>query len=358
MKALILAGGRGTRLRPLTHTTNKHLLPIANQPMIVRVIEDAVDLGVDQVIININKGDTELPSVIGDGSTYHTRITYIEQPTPNGMMYPIKLAEKLIGDDDFLFSAGDNILVGGFRKHYDEFKKKKSDAHVLVVRRPDYQQFGVAVLDGDRVVRTVEKPKRYISDLVLTAIYFFTPAVFTCMDKVKPIDPKGTGKPEYYPPVVINWMVKHGYTFTASEITGWWKDTGMPQDIIEANSFVLARKENFAKKGKVENSKVEGRIDLPSTSRIRDSVVRGPVSIGEYVQIEKSYIGPYTSIGNNSSVSESQIENSIVMEDVTISNVKRRLDGCLIGKGSNVTESEQRPEAATLYIGDDSQVIL
>ncbi len=358
MKALILAGGRGTRLRPLTHTTNKHLLPIANMPMISRIIYDAVDLGVSEVIININKGDTELPSIIGDGSTFNTKITYIEQPSPNGMMYPIKLAEKIIGNDEFLFSAGDNILVGGFKQHYETFKKFKSDAHVLVVRRPDYQNFGVAVLNGNKVVRTVEKPKRYISDLVLTAIYFFTPAVFQCMDKVKPIDPKGTGKPEYYPPVVINWLVKHGYNFTASEITGWWKDTGMPEDIIEANAFVLRNAQDLTCKGTVEDSKIEGNVELHPTSIVKDSVIRGPVTIAENTVIENCYIGPYTAIGANSEISLSHIENSIVMDNAKITAVKKRLDGCLIGKGSLVTESWRLPRSTSLFIGDDSKVIL
>ena len=244
MKALILAGGRGTRLRPLTHTKNKHALPIGNRPMIERIIRDAIDLGIKDIIININKGDKEIPELLGNGKRFgkNIKIQYIEQPEPNGMMYPIKLAEKLIGDDEFLFSAGDNILAGGLKQHYEDFKKKKSDAHVLVVRRSDYQNFGVAVVKGDKVVKTVEKPKEFVSDLVLTAIYFFTPVVFKAFDYVKPIDPKGTGKPEYYPPVVNNWLIENGYKMTTSEVTGWWKDTGAPEDLILQTDSYLREK--------------------------------------------------------------------------------------------------------------------
>ncbi|MCA9381826.1 NTP transferase domain-containing protein, partial [Candidatus Dojkabacteria bacterium] len=224
MKALILAGGRGTRLRPLTHTMNKHLLPIGNRPMIFRVIEDAIELGINDLIININKGDTELPRIIlsYNKKNWKKNFQFIEQPEPNGMMYPIKLAEKLIGNEEFFFSAGDNILLGGLKKHYDDYKKNKADAHILVVKRKDYRQFGVAVIKNGQLVNTVEKPKKYISDLVLTAIYFFKPVVFGAFENIKPIDPNNTGKPEYYPPTVNNWVIKQGYKFTASEVTGWW----------------------------------------------------------------------------------------------------------------------------------------
>lgn len=358
MKALILAGGRGTRLRPLTHTQNKHLLPIANEPMISRIIGDAVALGINEIIINLNQGDKEVPTVLGNGKKFSskTKISYIEQPTPNGMMWPIKLAEKIIGKDEFLFAGGDNILVGGLKQHYKDFKSKKSDAHVLVVKRPDYQNFGVAVMNGDRVVRTVEKPKRFVSDLVLTAIYFFTPVVFECMDKVKPIDPKGTGKPEYYPPVVINWLIKHKYKFTASEITGWWKDTGMPEDIIAANAFVLRSTPPAYSQAKFTNSIIEGPAQIDKTAKIKNSTVRGPVCIGKHVVIENCYIGPYTSIGDGCNLINTELENSIIMEESSISNVTRRLDGCLIGKNVTITENNHIPKSSRLYVGDDSTV--
>lgn len=360
MKALILAGGRGTRLRPLTHTKNKHMLPIGNRPMIERIIRDAVNLGITDIIINVNMGDKEIPELIGDGKKFakNVKIQYIEQPEPNGMMYPIKLAEKLIGDDEFLFSAGDNILAGGLKPHYDDFKKKKSDAHVLVVRRPDYQNFGVVVMKDDKIVKTVEKPKEFVSDLVLSAIYFFTPAVFKAFDYVKPIDPKGTGRPEYYPPVINNWLIENGYTFTASEVTGWWKDTGAPEDLILANRLVLEREVLEKNYGKVVESKLEGNIEIGKGSKIKNSLLRGPISIGENCVIENAYVGPFTSVGDGSTIKDTEIENSILMGNSSVCNLGNRLDSCLIGWNAEVTTKESLPKVDTLFIGDDSKVEL
>jgi glucose-1-phosphate thymidylyltransferase len=360
MKALILAGGRGTRLRPLTHTKNKQMLPIGNKPMIERIIQDAIDLDIKDIIININKGDKELPELLGDGKRFGKgiKIQYIEQPEPNGMMYPIKLAERLIGKEDFLFSAGDNILTGGLKEHYKDFKKKKSDAHVLVVRRPDYQNFGVAVMEGDKVVKTVEKPKEYVSDLVLSAIYFFTPAVFKSFDHIKPIDPKKSGKPEYFPPVVNNWLIDNGYTMTASEVTGWWKDTGAPEDLILGNRLILEKETLDKNEGKVIDSKVEGNVEIKKGSKIKNSVIRGPVSIAKNCTLENAYIGPFTSIGEGSTVKNAQIENSILMGNCNIHDLDTILDSSLIGWNAEVTQKNGYPKADTLYIGDDSVVQL
>jgi len=360
MKALILAGGRGTRLRPLTHTKNKHMLPIGNRPMIERIILDAIDLGIKDIIININKGDKEMPELLGKGKRFGKNITiqYIEQPEPNGMMYPIKLAEKLIGNEDFLFSAGDNILTGGLKQHYKDFKKKKSDAHVLVVRRPDYQNFGVAVMKGDKVIKTVEKPKEYVSDLVLSAIYFFTPAVFKAFDDIKPIDPKGTGKAEYYPPVVNNWLIDNGYTMTASEVTGWWKDTGAPEDIILANRLILEKECLDTRKGEVIDSKLEGNVEIRKGSTIKNCVLRGPISIAEDCILEDAYIGPFTSIGAGSVIKKAQIENSILMGNCKVHDLDTILDSSLIGWNAEITQKNGYPKADTMYIGDDSVVQL
>jgi len=360
MKALILAGGRGTRLRPLTHTKNKHMLPIGNRPMIERIILDAIDLGIKDIIININKGDKEMPELLGNGKRFGRgiKIQYIEQPEPNGMMYPIKLAEKLIGDDEFLFSAGDNILTGGLKQHYEDFKKKKSDAHVLVVKRPDYQNFGVAVMKDGKIIKTVEKPQEYVSDLVLSAIYFFTPVVFEAFKYAKPIDPKGTGKPEYYPPVINNWLIENGYTMTASEVTGWWKDTGAPEDLILANRLILEREVLKIDDGDIKNTDIQGNVEIKKGVKITGSTIRGPISIGENVVIENSYIGPFTSIGADSVVRNVEIENSILMGNCNVHDLDRRLDSCLIGWNAEVTSKNSHPKADSLFIGDDSKIYL
>lgn len=274
------------------------------------------------------------------------------------MMYPIKLAKKLIGNEEFFFSAGDNILLGGLRKHYDDYKKNKSDAHILVVKRKDYRQFGVAVIKDGQLVKTVEKPKRFISDLVLTAIYFFKPVVFDAFDHIKPIDPNNTGKPEYYPPTVNNWLIKQGYKFTASEVTGWWKDTGKPGDLIEANQMVLDRDlEEFNKSKSIKDSTLQGRLQIESGVKIINSTIRGPVSIKNGSIVKNAYIGPYTSIGENCVIENSQIENSILLGNVTIENHYKRIDSSLFGW--NTVLNYQNEGIANQYlIGDNSSIDL
>jgi glucose-1-phosphate thymidylyltransferase len=213
-------------------------------------------------------------------------------------------------------------------------------------------------MEGDKIVKTVEKPKEYVSDLVLSAIYFFTPAVFESFDHIKPIDPKKSGKPEYYPPVVNNWLIDNGYTMTASEVTGWWKDTGAPEDIILANRLILEKECLTKDEGKVVDSKVEGNVEIRKGTKIKNSVIRGPVSIAENCTLENAYIGPFTSIGEGSTVRNAQIENSILMGNCNIHDLDTIIDSSLIGWNAEVTQKNGYPKADTLYIGDDSLVQL
>lgn len=363
MKALILAGGRGTRMRPITHTLNKHLIPIAGEPMLFRIIRDVADLGVKEIIVNLNQGDKEVPAAVGTGKRWGVKIRYIEQEKPNGMMYPIKLAQDLIGNNNFIFSAGDNILSGGLKKHLKTFREYKSDAHVLVVKRKDYQHFGVAKIKGNRIIDTVEKPKTFVSDLVLTGIYFFTPCVFAAMDKAKPIDPKGQNKPEYYPPTVINVLLKEKKKFTYSEVTGWWKDTGLPIDINLGNQLVMSdmAKEDFTFKGSAgEGSCIDGRVKTGKGTVINGrSMIRGPVIIGENCIVENSFIGPYTAIGNNSVIKNAEIENSIVMDNVQIDTGMVRVVDSLIGNNAKITPNGcTLPTGHRLIIGEHASVEL
>ena len=357
MKALILAGGRGTRLKPLTHTKNKHVIPIGNEPMIFRVISDIIEAGIKDIIININAGDKELPYIINSAG-FNVEFKYIEQPEPNGMMYPIILAQDLIGDDKFLLHGGDNVLSGGLKKYVNEFEHNGSDAHLLVTKVDNPERFGVALTQGNRLIKTVEKPKKWISDLAMTAIYMYNSSVFEAMKHVEPIDPKGGSKPEYYPPPVHQWLVDNGYIVTVTEVTGWWKDTGKPDDLLLANRLVLERKENYIKEGKVVNSNIEGSCEIKTGAHVENSKIRGPVSIGRNVIIKNSYIGPYTSIGDNSIIENAQIENSIVMGNAKIHDLNIRLDSCLIGWNSEVTKKLELPKSSSLFIGDDSLILM
>lgn len=355
MKAILLAGGRGTRLRPLTHTSNKHLIPIGNEPMIFRVVKDLVDVGIKDIIVNINAGDTSIRAAI-ESKSWGVNFHYIEQAEPNGMMYPIKLAENLIGDDKFILHAGDNVLSGGLKKYVAEFEKSNVDAHLLVTKVQHPERFGVAVVEGNKLIRTVEKPKKWISDLAVTAIYMYSPAVFEAMRHAKPLAVSEDSKPEYFPPPVHQWLVDNGYNVTITEVTGWWKDTGKPNDLLLANRLVLEKKETYIQEGKVENCEIEGDVEIKAGAVVSNCKLRGPISIGKNAIIKDSYVGPFTSIYDDSKLVGVEIENSIVLGNVEINHLNRRLDSCLIGWNSKVTERVERPAASSLFIGDDSTV--
>lgn len=356
MKAIILAGGRGTRLRPLTHTTNKHLIPIGGKPMIERVIEDVVEAGITEILVNLNKGDVEIPAALGDGSKWGARITYQEQPEPNGMMYPILLAEEYINGDDFILHAGDNILAGGLKKYVHELQHTDCSALVLVTRIKNPERFSVYQVEGNRALSVVEKPSEPIGDLAGTAIYMYKgDAIFKAMKEVKPIVAGKGGIAEYYPPPAHQWMIDNGYTVCVTECTGWWKDTGKPEDLIAANHLALEVLETSIK-GDIDESSVEGRIELGEGSSIEDCIIRGPVFIGKNCTIKNAYIGPFTAIQDNCVIEECEVENSIIMTGAKITNLKTRLDASLIGYNASVTTKHTKPRTLNVFIGDNSDI--
>jgi glucose-1-phosphate thymidylyltransferase len=357
MKALVLAGGRGTRLRPLTHTTNKHLIPIGGKPMIFRVLHDVAELGVDEIIVNVNKGEVEIKEAIGDGSRWGTKVTYIEQELPNGMMYPIILAKDIIGDDDFVLHAGDNILSGGLKSHYEKFKELNSSAHLLVTRVQHPERFGVAVVENGLVTKTVEKPQEFVSNLAVTAVYFYKKDIQKAMANVQPIVTGNSKIAEYYPPLAHQWLIDNGYKVTVSEVTGWWKDTGKPEDLIAANHLALETLETNIE-GQLVDTHVEGRLELGNGSVIENSIIRGPVVVGMNCTIINSYIGPFTSISNDCQVLNSEVENSILMNGAKVDDLHIRLDGSLMGYNTYVTRRIARPKNLNLFIGDNSEVKL
>jgi glucose-1-phosphate thymidylyltransferase len=358
MKAIVLAGGRGTRLRPLTHTTNKHLIPIGGKPMIERVIEDIAESGITDIIVNLNKDDTEIPAALGDGSRWGVKLHFIEQPEPNGMMYPILLAEEIIDGDDFILHAGDNILAGGLKKYVDELKSTECDALVLVTRIKHPERFSVYQVDGKRAISVVEKPTEPIGDLAGTAIYMYKgTAIFEAMKNVKPIVAGKGGIAEYYPPPAHQWMIDNGYTVNVTECTGWWKDTGKPEDLIAANHLALEVMETQIT-GIMDESNIEGRVSLGEGSTIENSIVRGPVFIGKNVKIKNAYVGPFTAISDNCVLEECEVENSIIMSGAKISNLNTRIDASLVGYNATVSTKNTKPRTLNLFIGDNSDVKL
>lgn len=360
MKALVLAGGRGTRLRPITNTVNKHLIPIAGRPMIFRVLDDIAACGITDIIVNLNKGDTEVPAAIGDGSKWGVKITYIEQEVPNGMMYPILMAKELMKDEPFLLFGGDNILSGGIKQHYEAFLQSDAAAHLLVTRVKNWERFGVAVVEDGRVVKTVEKPKEFVSDLAVTAIYFYRSPIFEAMQHVKP-EVKGghSAIPEYYPPLAHQWLIDHGHKITVGEVTGWWKDTGKPEDLLEGNSLILHGIESDVRGSVDERAVVQGKVIIGDGSRIGPGAkIRGPVTIGKDCVLEDCYIGPYTSIGDRVSVRDAEIEHSIVMNDVVIKTDKRIVESILGERCVVGSVDDTFPSGHKLVIGDQTMVEL
>jgi glucose-1-phosphate thymidylyltransferase len=357
MKAIVLAGGRGTRLRPLTHTRNKHLIPIGGKPMIERVIDDVVDLGITEVLININKGDTEIREALGDGSRWGVKFIYMEQELPNGMMYPILMAQEILGGDDFILHAGDNILSGGLKSYYEEFKNNDSSAHLLVTQVKHPERFGVAVVENGFVKKTVEKPKEFVSNLAVTGVYFYNKDIIEAMKNVEPITTGNSQVAEYYPPPAHQWLIDNGFKVTVTEVTGWWKDTGKPEDLVAANHLALETLENLII-GNVEDSTLEGRVELGEGSTIEGSIIRGPIFIGKNVKISNAYIGPFTAISDNCVIENAEVENSIIMSGAQVTNLLTRLDASLIGYNTTVSTKHTKPRTLNLFIGDNSDVKL
>lgn len=351
MKALIASGGRGTRLRPITHTRNKHLIPIANKPILHYAIEAAADAGITEVAIVINADSDEVPRAIGDGSRWGIRITYIPQLTPGGLSQVVALAEEFVGKDQFIFYLGDNMVVGGVRRFIDEFRKSDCNCFLTLSKVKDPERFGVPEIRDGRIVSVEEKPKHPKSSFAVAGIYLYDHHIF---EAVKAIKPSARGELEISD--AHQYLLDRGYKVGFAEITGWWKDTGKPTDLLEANRLVL---DNIApaNEGEVDDrSTIAGKVVIQRGARILNSVVRGPAIIGEHCVIEDSYIGPFSSIGSNTVVRRSEVEYSIILRDCRILNVGIRLEGSILGNDVEIVEATGKPKVHRFMIGDQSRV--
>jgi glucose-1-phosphate thymidylyltransferase len=353
MKALIASGGRGTRLRPLTHTQNKHLIPIANKPILHYAIEAAVDAGIKQIGIVHNADSREVPDAIGNGKRWGVKITYIPQKTPGGLAQVVRLAEIFIGKDNFIFYLGDNMVVGGVKRFIDEFEKTDCNCWLTLSRVKDPERFGVPVIKNNRIVKVEEKPSKPKSQFAVAGIYIYDRHIFEAVKKIKPSE-----RGELEISDAHTYLIEHGYKVGYSEITGWWKDTGKPADLLEANRLILDNiQPDF--KGEVDKvSSVLGKVILGEGSKIVNSIVRGPAIIGKNAIIENSYIGPFTSIGDNTTVRNAEVEYSIVLRDCKIMNVKLRIEGSILGNDVEVLDAVGKPLVHRFMIGDQSRVEL
>lgn len=351
MKALIASGGHGTRLRPLTHTRNKHLLPIANKPILYYAIEAAAEAGIKEIGIVHNAGNDEVPSYIGDGSKWGVHITYIPQQTPGGLAQVVQISENFIGKEKFVFYLGDNMLVGGIKRFIDEFERSGYNCFLTLARVKDPQRFGVPVIENGRILRVEEKPKNPQSNYAVAGIYLYDHHIFEAVNNIKP-----SARGELEISDAHTYLIEHGYTVGYTEITGWWKDTGKPADLLEANRLVLDSFQ-YRNDGDIDSaSDVAGRVVIEKGAKIINSKIRGPAIIGKDCVIENSYIGPYTSIGDRTQVRGSEIEYSIVLRDCKILNIGIRIEGSILGNDVEIVEGNSRPRVHRFMIGDQSRV--
>jgi glucose-1-phosphate thymidylyltransferase len=351
VKALIASGGRGTRLRPITHTQNKHLIPIANKPILHYAIEAAASAGVKEIAIVVNADSDEVPRAIGDGSRWNVAITYLPQTSPGGLAQVVGLAEQFMGKERFIFYLGDNMVVGGVRRFIEEFQGSDCNCFLTLARVHDPERFGVPEIVNGKIVSVEEKPRHPKSSYAVAGIYLYDHHIF---EAVKAIRPSARGELEISD--AHQYMIDKGYRVGYSEITGWWKDTGKPTDLLEANRLVL---DNIApvNKGEVDSrSAVAGKVIVEKGARILNSVVRGPAIIGEHCVIEDSFIGPFSSIGNNTTIRGSEVEYSIILRDCKVVNVGIRLEGCILGNDVEVVEATGKPRVHRFMIGDQSRV--
>ena len=351
MKGLILSGGKGTRLRPITHTSAKQLVPVANKPVLFYGLEALVAAGIRDIGIVVGDTQAEIRAAVGDGSRWGASITYIEQDAPRGLAHAVLISEPFIARDPFVMYLGDNLLNRGITQFVERFASERPAAQILLARVPDPQMFGVAELDGGRVVRLVEKPKVPKSDLALVGVYMFGPEVFTSVKRIRP-----SFRNELEITDAIQDLIDRSLTVTPHIVEGWWKDTGKLEDMLEANRLILDTLERRVE-GQVDDaSRVEGKVVLAPGARVERSVVRGPVIIGAGTTISGAYVGPFTAVGERVTIRETEIEHSIVLEGAVITDIANRIEDSLIGRNVSIYRLPVRPSAYRFMLGDNSEV--
>lgn len=354
MKGLILSGGKGTRLYPLTYTLAKQLVPLANKPVLVRVIETIRDAGVTDIGIVV--GDptaAEIMQTIGDGSAYGVNITFIKQASPDGLAHAVKISQDFLGDDRFVMFLGDNCIQGGISGLIRDFASSAWNSQIVLKEVADPQMYGVADLREDGSIRQlIEKPKVPPSNLALVGIYMFDKHVFEAVNAIQP-----SKRGEYEITDAIQWLIDNGRSVHPYVHPGWWFDTGNPIDMLVANSAVLDEiPPTVAPDAEIVNSVVDTRVIVQAGAKIINSTVRGPTIIGEHTVIEDSYVGPFTSIYHHVTVKNCEIERSIILEETTVTNLPARLQDSLIGRKVTLTRNESKPNAYKMNLGDNSVV--
>jgi len=351
MKGLILSGGKGTRLRPLTFSQAKQLVPVANKPVLFYGIEALKEAGIEEIGIVVGDTKEEIKEAAGDGSRWDAHISYIEQEAPLGLAHAVKISEAYLGDEPFVMYLGDNILKSGIKSLVEEFKEKEPNSLILLTKVPHPEMFGVAELRDGKVVRLVEKPKKPMSNLALVGVYMFDFHIFEAVKAIKP-----SWRNELEITDAIQYLIDHGYEVHPHFVKGWWKDTGKIEDILEANRLILESIKGDIR-GKVDaSSKINGQVIIDEGVIIQKSIIRGPAIIGAESEIIDSYIGPFTSIQKKCKVIKTEIEHSIVLERSEICDVGSRIDESLIGRDVKIYKCPPKPSAYRFLLGDKSEI--
>jgi glucose-1-phosphate thymidylyltransferase len=352
MKGLVLSGGKGTRLRPITYTSAKQLVPVANKPVLFRAIEAIRDAGIDEIGIVIGDTGPEIRAAVGDGKRWGVRIEYIPQDAPSGLAHAVKISHDFLGDQRFVMFLGDNCIQGGISPLIEQFGRSDYNAQIVLTRVPNPQQYGVAELDDQgRIVRLTEKPRTPRSDLALVGIYMFDSSIWEAVASIKP-----SWRGELEITDAIQWLVEHGKQVFPYVHEGWWIDTGKKDDMLEANRLILQEMPVLMEGYVDRDSQLIGKVIVEKGAEIINSTIRGPAIIGEHTRIVNSYIGPFTSIYHHCLIESSEIEHSIILEYGIIRDLPHRLEDSLIGRYVEITRSPLKPRAYRLVLGDHSTV--
>jgi glucose-1-phosphate thymidylyltransferase len=351
VKGLILSGGKGTRLRPLTYTRAKQLVPVANKPVLFYGVEAIVAAGITEIGVVVGDTKEEIQAALGDGSRFGAKIRYIEQDAPRGLAHAVLISEAFLRGEPFVMYLGDNVIADGITALVDDFRRLGCNSQILLAKVPNPEQFGVAELERGRVVRLTEKPKQPKSDLALVGVYMFDDSIWDAVKSIRP-----SARQELEITDAIQWLVDHGKSVHPHLVSGWWKDTGKIEDMLEANRIVL---DTFTPRGLESvngDCRVEGKVVLEPGARILRSTVRGPAVIGPGAEIRDAFVGPYTAVGPNCVIDRCEIENSIVLEGSRLERIPVRIADSLIGKNVRIHPGAERPRVHRFLVGDNSEI--
>ena len=351
MKGLILSGGKGTRLRPLTYTRAKQLVPVANKPVLFYGVEAIVAAGIREIGVVVGDTKEEIQGALGDGSRFGARFTYIEQDEPRGLAHAVLISETFLRGEPFVMYLGDNVIADGITTLVDAYRKLGCNSQILLAKVLNPEQFGVAELENGRVVRLTEKPKNPKSDLALVGVYMFDDSIWEAVKAIRP-----SARQELEITDAIQWLVDHGKSVHPHLVTGWWKDTGKIEDMLEANRIILDTFTARGLEGVDGDCRVEGKVVLEPGARLVRATVRGFAILGAGAEIRDAFVGPYTSVGAGCLIDRCEIENSIVLEGSRLERIPVRIADSLIGKNVRIHPGLERPRVHRFLVGDNAEI--